>query len=185
MFIDSFVNLVSSSYTSNLGTHSGEVLEALCLRDDIRTVVEVGVSDGKLSNYLLAQIPTLYLYGVDIESNECIRAVYDNFSNRSVFFERDSVEVAQFLANGMFDLVFVDADHTYDAVVRDLRAWAPKVRPGGIFAGHDYGWEFPGVVRAVQEFALATGWRLQTSASNVWWFYKPNATVDKQACFLQ
>ena len=35
-------------------------------------------------------------------------------------------------ADGFFSVVFVDADHRYDGVVRDLSAWAPKVRPGGL-----------------------------------------------------
>ena len=168
IFINSLFNFVSSTYVSNLGDTHPKVVAALCWRFNLRNVAEVGVADGALSNYLLTTIPTLYLYGVDIESNECIWAVYEHFSDRAVFVERDSVDAAQSLANGFFDLVFIDADHTYDSVLKDIRAWAPKVRPGGILAGHDYGWEFPGVVRAVQEFAVATGWRLLTSNGNVW-----------------
>lgn len=49
------------------------------------------------------------------------------------------------------DLVFLDADHDYEAVEADIAAWAPHVRPGGILCGHDYG-GFEGVTRAVDEF---------------------------------
>ncbi|MBK8095716.1 MAG: class I SAM-dependent methyltransferase [Planctomycetes bacterium] len=35
------------------------------------------------------------------------------------------------------DLLFLDGDHAYDAVARDVRDWAPKVRPGGFLAMHD------------------------------------------------
>ena len=46
--------------------------------------------------------------------------------------------------------VFIDADHSYDAVLSDLKEWWPKLRKGGIFAGHDYGVKaWPGVKRAV------------------------------------
>ena len=36
-----------------------------------------------------------------------------------------------------FDFVYVDARHDYLGVSDDLAAWWPKLRPGGIFAGHD------------------------------------------------
>lgn len=50
------------------------------------------------------------------------------------------------------DLVFIDANHTYDDVRADIRAWLPLVKPGGILAGHDYSPDlFPGVVQAVDE----------------------------------
>jgi predicted O-methyltransferase YrrM len=35
------------------------------------------------------------------------------------------------------DLLFVDGDHSYDAVKQDFLDWAPKVRPGGFLALHD------------------------------------------------
>ena len=36
------------------------------------------------------------------------------------------------------DFIYIDANHTYEAVVEDLRNWYPKVRPGGLIMGHDY-----------------------------------------------
>lgn len=63
-------------------------------------------------------------------------------------------------ADAFFDWIYVDGDHFYDAVSRDLALWAPKVKPGGIIAGDDYR-ESPiygtDVVRAVDEFAVAHG----------------------------
>jgi predicted O-methyltransferase YrrM len=35
------------------------------------------------------------------------------------------------------DLLFVDGDHSYEAVVTDLRAWLPGLKPGGVLAMHD------------------------------------------------
>lgn len=49
------------------------------------------------------------------------------------------------------DLIFVDADHAYDALKRDLELWRRHVREGGILCGHDYGLNFEGVKRAVDE----------------------------------
>lgn len=49
------------------------------------------------------------------------------------------------------DLVFIDADHSYDGVKRDIRGWKDRVKRGGILAGHDYSPEYDGVRRAVNE----------------------------------
>lgn len=49
-----------------------------------------------------------------------------------------SVEVAQYHVDGSLDFVYIDANHEYSHVVADLAAWVPKVRAGGIVAGHDY-----------------------------------------------
>jgi predicted O-methyltransferase YrrM len=44
---------------------------------------------------------------------------------------------AQVLAPGTFDLIFLDADHSYDGILNDIRHYAPLVRAGGILCGHD------------------------------------------------
>lgn len=49
-----------------------------------------------------------------------------------------SWEVAEQFEDGSFAFVFIDADHTYDSVVKDLQAWTKKVRSGGVVAGHDF-----------------------------------------------
>ena len=49
-----------------------------------------------------------------------------------------------------FDMVFIDADHTDDAVKKDITLWKPLVRKGGILSGHDYG-IIPEVTKAVDE----------------------------------
>lgn len=40
-------------------------------------------------------------------------------------------------------LLWIDGDHRYDAVRKDLDLWVPKVRDGGLIAGHDWtgGWQ--------------------------------------------
>jgi hypothetical protein len=49
-----------------------------------------------------------------------------------------SLEAAPLFMDGYFDLVYIDGDHSYDAVIADIKAWMPKVRNGGILCGHDY-----------------------------------------------
>jgi hypothetical protein len=51
------------------------------------------------------------------------------------------------------DFVMIDADHSYEAVARDIRAWWPKMRPGALMVGDDLRGSFPGVRQAITEFA--------------------------------
>lgn len=58
------------------------------------------------------------------------------------------------------DFVYIDGFHEFDAVMSDLIFWVPKVRPGGIIAGHDY-YNFwrAGVVTAVDAYVKGHGIR--------------------------
>lgn len=51
-----------------------------------------------------------------------------------------TTQAASNFADGSVDFVFIDADHSYDAVKQDIHTWLPKVKDGGVLAGHDYGW---------------------------------------------
>ncbi|GAF72188.1 unnamed protein product [marine sediment metagenome] len=64
----------------------------------------------------------------------------------------DASDVAGIFPDGYFDLVFLDADHHYDDVLRNIQEWLPKVRKDGVLSGHDYGERFEGVKRAVDEY---------------------------------
>jgi hypothetical protein len=62
----------------------------------------------------------------------------------------DSADAAAYFADRSLDFVFIDASHDFDGVRRDVAAWLPKVRVGGIFAGHDAG--CPGLLNAVSAY---------------------------------
>jgi predicted O-methyltransferase YrrM len=49
-----------------------------------------------------------------------------------------TVEAAAYFADESVDFVYVDARHDYTSVKQDLETWWPKVKRGGILAGHDY-----------------------------------------------
>jgi predicted O-methyltransferase YrrM len=80
---------------------------------------------------------------------------------------RPSVEAAGLVADGSCDFVFIDADHTYEAVRADIAAWRSKVKAGGILAGHDW-CVYEDVRKAVTEGFGAPGRGFQTMG-NVWY----------------
>jgi hypothetical protein len=129
--------------------------------------VEVGVYDGRLSRYLLAEEPRLTLLMVDrwaevpethsyaksesqmaklsTEDWHAIRclardAVAKN-AGRAVILRGESIEIARFVEPYTLDFAFIDAEHSYDAVKDDILAWWTKVKPGGWLCGHD--WQHP------------------------------------------
>lgn len=58
---------------------------------------------------------------------------------------------AKMFEDNSVDTIFIDAGHSYEAVLADLKAWYPKMKNGSTMAGHDYNsWE--GVKKAVLEF---------------------------------
>ena len=63
----------------------------------------------------------------------------------------DSVSAANEFEDGSFDFIYIDANHTYEAVKADVEAWLPKVRMAGIISGHDYQKAWSGVIQAVNE----------------------------------
>ena len=66
------------------------------------------------------------------------------------FVRRDSLAAAPSVPDASLDFVYVDAAHDHHSVKMDLHAWARKVCPGGLLAGHDFSER--GVASAVHEF---------------------------------
>lgn len=58
------------------------------------------------------------------------------------------------------DLLFIDADHSYEGCLDDIALYRGMVRPGGVIAGHDYTTEVhPGVKHAVDAYFGSTAWQ--------------------------
>lgn len=99
------------------------------------------------------------------------------FGSRSRVLRMTSQEAAPLFRAGQLDFVYIDAQHHYEAARDDIETWYPKVRKGGILAGHDYlegerEAGYFGVKRAVDEFVARRGLRLVVSAEGDWpsWF---------------
>jgi len=145
--------------------------------------VEVGVQTGEFSELILGAWHGRHLISVDPwltdaadryedianvsqdrhdQLYEETRARLSRFGTRSSIWRLTSLEATQRIPDYSLDFVYIDARHDYASVMEDLEAWHRKVRPGGVFAGHDYldgrfdAGEF-GVKRAVDEFFGARG----------------------------
>jgi len=157
------------------------VLEQMAKRYGWKTGAEVGVWYGRTFFHLLETIPGLTLYGVDIwkatgfahhkdqsANRQAVFSRLDEFDGRARILELPSIEAAQTFENGALDFVFIDADHSYEAVKQDISAWLPKVRPGGYVTGHDI--DMPEVRQAVDE--LLPGYREDYINDCVWFWEK-------------
>jgi len=84
----------------------------------------------------------------DFYTNVCQRFEDDN--NIKIYRE-DTVKSANNFKDKYFDFVYIDADHSYLGCKKDISAWWPKIKKGGILCGHDY-YCCDGVKKSVDEF---------------------------------
>lgn len=90
----------------------------------------------------------------------------------------DSAEAAKGYADGSLDLVFIDGDHRREMVERDCRAWLPKLRYGGLLAGHDA--DAANVIAGV----MAAGVRPERKGQLWWWRKRLPVWVEPGAGIL-
>jgi hypothetical protein len=132
---------------------------------------EIGVSKGLYSKELCKAIDDLKLFLIDpwaaydqpSISDERAKARYESCLERLEpynveYMRMTSMEAVRSFDDNSLDFVYIDGLHTFDAVMSDLIFWSPKVRPGGIVAGHDY-LEFPqsGIIPAVRTYVTCHG----------------------------
>ena len=110
--------------------------------------VEIGVYKGAFSEILLRTCPSIHLHSVDLwvdmegkpmdEIMEECRVLLTPYADRSEMVKADSLTASSMFEDNSLDFVYIDADHTYEATMADIMAWIPKVKVGGVLAGHDY-----------------------------------------------
>ena len=127
-----------------------------------KVLVEVGVWKGHSVTFLANEIRKngmeAKLYAVDLWDGSNVGAdldtdisniynIYNEYKKQYGVGVADMItdlkgvswEMADNFEDGTVDFVFIDADHEYESVVKDINAWLPKVRTGGIISGHDHG----------------------------------------------
>ncbi len=131
--------------------------------------LEMGVFFGKGLIYL-AQHSEFEIYGVDSFIAEttpympvnikydsdfyaaCLENLFEfNVQRKVTLIALESERASKLFPDQSLDCVFIDGEHSYEPVLRDINLWKPKVKPGGYLSGDDYGEPWGGVIKAVDE----------------------------------
>ncbi len=155
--------------------HEVEVVKKLA--SEVSSIVEVGCWKGNTTKSLLDVCDNVYavdhfngspgdVSGDIAKKHDIYQDFYNNVGGHPnlTILRGSSVDMAKQFNGNKVDMVFIDAGHEYDEVKEDIDAWLPKTTK--ILAGHDYCKEFPGVIKAVNEFAEN---RDVNVIGSVWW----------------
>lgn len=158
---------------------------------------EIGVFTGQLSRILLRERQDLTLYMIDawsdISSEEykatkdyhaklsleqqehfynLTRGCVAKYGDRGKIVRKFSSEAVNGFPDQYFDLVFIDADHSYEGCKKDIEAYHSKVKKGGYLGGHDYeNYENDlkfGVTQAVDEYIKENNKELELDLNYTW-----------------
>ena len=115
---------------------------------------EIGVWEGKFSERMCQMIPGLHVTAVDPwrpyaayrekkTDQERLDAAYRDTCQRLAPYRArmlrlTSLDAAAAVTDLSLDFVYIDGNHEKGHVLEDLSAWTPKIKPGGMLAGHDY-----------------------------------------------
>jgi cephalosporin hydroxylase len=74
-------------------------------------------------------------------------------TDKITLIENTSENIANIIPDNSIDLVYIDADHSYDGIKNDIKLWLPKIKNNGYISGHDYHNynTYFGVIKAVDE----------------------------------
>jgi len=157
----------------------------------LKVGAEIGVQAGCFSECLLnSKLEKLYLIDCweqqadyrDISnvSNSEQKKLFDLVSNK---FKNDSrveiiksysIDASEKFPHNFFDFIYLDADHKYSAVKKDIKVWYKRLKNNGIMSGHDYlngihnNCEF-GVKSAVDEFFSKKNQKLHITPNDSPW----------------
>jgi hypothetical protein len=146
---------------------------------------EIGVYRGMHAKHILRlhpEIESLWLvdpylpYGVDgglvpdlKNARRMAQKVTKRYERKVHWIDTGSPECAGLLP--MLDFCYIDANHTYESVSRDIEAMWPKINPGGVLGGHDFHFNWLGLIRAVVEFVSRNNLQLNVDSPD-WWVFK-------------
>lgn len=159
-------------------------------------VVEIGVLFGEYSEWFLDNWPgTLHMVDPWVQQDSqqyldgcnavhmpmayerTLRTVA-RFKDRAHVMRMFSHEAAPHFADGSLGCAYLDGNHAYKNVRQDIDLWLPKVKSGGIIAGHDHynahtEWHDCGVKSAVSDFARENRLTVHLTPCTSWFILKP------------
>ena len=137
-------------------------------------VAEIGVDTGEFSELILRYTNPKKLHLIDIwdsprYNQDKKRIVEKKYKDQIISGKLEinlgySTKVASQFEDGYFDWLYIDTDHSYGTTRDELKLYAPKLKKGGVIAGHDYEvghWNSLakfGVIEAVHEFCVLHNW---------------------------
>lgn len=87
-----------------------------------------------------------------------------------------SQEVCDEFEDNTFDIIFIDADHSKESVIRDIESWFPKLRKDGYMLFHDYDSSWPGVIEAVHKF----DWKVLRGPGSIVYISKEDSVLKQR-----
>jgi hypothetical protein len=137
---------------------------------------EVGVAAGDYTSAILERNRPRMLHLVDLWDSERYRAGLKVIQERHrdlisagrlQIHRGKSVDVIARFPDAQMDWIYIDTDHSYELTLAELRAAAPKIKPKGFIAGHDFcpgnvitPWPY-GVVEACNKFCVEDRWQFR------------------------
>lgn len=148
-------------YVAEIGTYLGGW--SLRMVEDVGNVVMLAVDQYDCERDCYPQSEGAY---------DVVHAKAAPFRDRYQLISQTSSNASRWVANGILSLLFVDAEHTYEACTDDVHSWAPKVRSGGVIMFHDYNPVYHDVMRCILESHDQIGvGPLYVSLANIAYFY--------------
>lgn len=92
--------------------------------------------------------------GDDADAQLCYEhaiKIMAEFGDKIIFIKAKSENAVKAIPYNM-DFVYIDGNHRYEYVKKDIELYYPKVKIGGVLAGHDFKSGEAGVKRAVEEY---------------------------------
>jgi len=147
----------------------------------------LGVAKGEFSETLLRSANVSLLFSIDRWADhhdekemQLARKRLQKFGPRCRIIHKTFADALRHFKNESLDFIYIDGyAHTGQEGGRTLRDWFPKLKPGGLFAGHDYHTQFPETIKAVDTFAAANKLTLKFTEEKPpmhwpsWYCFKP------------
>ena len=126
--------------------------------------------------YTTAYTGEPYLISQEKQNKACETAIKNlhPFRDRTTWIRKYSDKAVEDIPDDI-DFIYIDCNHTYEYVKKDIEIYWEKVAIGGLLAGHDLFGTYNGVIRAVHEFAIKKELPIYSNLYD-WWFIKTALT---------